>query len=197
MDPNFVGICVAIFLSAVISAGGIAVAIYFGLRSFTKGVSEKVETVKKEVVGELSGIKENVIKINERAEDIWQRMTAYLSGKVAGTVEVVLQNFGKTKVSAEPSITETKYIIQPEKGRFNAEMIIKLSKTSDLVKKEIELFNREPLMMNLGNILRVSLPSTDPNICVQYINFLLKWLDTYYIQALADETEKFERDIKV
>ena len=108
-----------------------------------------------------------------------------------------MQNFGKTKVWVEPSITDTRYIIQPEKGRINGEMVVKLSKTSGLVKKEMELFNREPLMMSSGNTLRVILPSTDSNICVQYINFLLKWLDTDYIQALSGEIEKFEQGIKV
>ena len=189
MDANTVGICVSIF--------AVALALYLGLRSFTKGIGEKVETTKKEVIRELSGIKESIIKISGRAEDIWQRMTAYLTRRTAETVEVVLQNFGKTKVSAEPTITETKYIIQPEKGRLNSEIIVKLSKRSDLVKKEVALFNREPTLMNSGNALVVILPSTDPNICIQYINFLLKWLDTDYIQALPGEIEKFEQGIKV
>jgi len=197
MDPNALGICVTIGVSVVLGIIALALTAYLGLRSFTKGVSEKIEIVKKDVVEVLYSIKENVIKISGRAEDIWQRMPAYLSRQTTGTVEVVLQNFGKTKVSVEPSITDTSYIIQPEKGSLNYEIVVKLSKKSELVKKEVELFNHEPTMMSFGNAMKVTLPSTDPNICVQYINFLLKWLDTDYVQALSGEIEKFEQGIKV
>ena len=47
MNINIFGICVTVVVSIV----ALALAIYLGLRSFTKEVSEKVETVKKEVVG--------------------------------------------------------------------------------------------------------------------------------------------------
>jgi len=176
----------------------IAIAIYLGLRSFTKGVSNKVDKVKEEVVMELSGIKESVIKIFDRAEDIWKHISSYLILRTTpGTIEVILKNFGKTKVSAEPASTETRYIIRPEEGSFNAVIAAKLSKKSNLVKKELELFNREPMLMNFGNSLRVILPSTDPDICIQYINFLLKWLDDEYIKELSDEINKFEHGIKL
>jgi hypothetical protein len=189
MDPNIIGICLSIL--------ALAAAMYFGLRSFKTEISEKMETIKKEVVAELFGIKENVMKISGRAEDIWQHMTAYLSRRTAGTVEVVLKNFGKTKVSVVPSITDTKYLIQSEKGRFDGDIISKLGKKSSLIKKEVELFNSEIMIMAMANTLRITLPSTDPNICVQYINFFLKWLDTDYIQALSREIEEFEQGIKV
>lgn len=185
-------------IGIILTLIGIALTIHFGLHSFTSGVSEKVDTLRKDLTKEFSGIKENITKISGRAEDIWQWIKLYITTKQkAGTIEVILKNFGKTKVSAEPSITDTKYIIQPEKGNFNADIVAKLSNKSCLVKKELELFNKEPLIMSLGNALKIVLPSTDPDICVKYINILLTWLDTDYIQALPSEIEKFEKDIKI
>ena len=97
MDTNVIGICVTILVGVI----AIGVAIYFGLRSFTNGIGKKVDETKDSLVVELSGIKENIVKIITRVDDVWQLASAFMTGKAVGTVEIELKNFGKTKVSAE------------------------------------------------------------------------------------------------
>ena len=86
MDINVTAICVTIIIGII----AIALSIYLGLRSFTNNISKQVEETKSSVVLELSGIKESVIKIITRVDDVWQLASVFMSGKGVGTVEIEL-----------------------------------------------------------------------------------------------------------
>jgi hypothetical protein len=193
MDTNIIGICVTILLSVI----GIAVAIYFGLRSFTNRISKQVDETKNSIVFELSGIKENIIKIITRVDDVWQLAAIFAKGQTVGTVEVELKNFGKTKITAEIAEKETRYIVQPGKGRLMGGAIAKISKGTTLIKTELEMFGHEVTLIDIGNMLRIVVPSVDPKLCTQYMSLFLKWLDTEYAREVESEVAKFEKDIKV
>lgn len=193
MDVNIIGICVTVLLSVI----ALAVGIFLGLRGFTNRIADKVDETKSSIVLELSGIKENIVRVGTRVDDVWQLASAFMTGKAVGTVEVELKNFGKTKVSAQLAEKETVYIVQPQKGKLVASEISKFSKESEFSRREREMFGSEPHSMNLGNALRITIPSVDHKICTTYMNSLLKWLDTEYVSMLKSGVAKFEEDIKV
>ena len=193
MDINVTAICVTIIVGVI----AIGLAIYLGLRGFSNSVSKKVDETRNSIVLELSGIKENIVKIITRVDDVWQLVSVLMRGQAGGTIELELKNFGKTKVSAEMAEKETRYIIRPEKSRLIAETIIKMSKVTHLARTELEMFSDEPLMVNAGGMLIVTIPSVDPELCTKYMSYLLKWLDTEYVKGVESEIAKFEKDIKV
>jgi hypothetical protein len=197
MDTNIIGICVTIFLSAI----GIAVAICFGLRGFTNRISKQVDETKNSIVLELSGIKENITKIITRIDDVWQLVSQLAllltKGQTVGTIEVELKNFGKTRISAEIAEKETRYMVQSQRGKLISDAIVRISKYTTLAKTELEMFGRETMVTNIGNWIRVQVPSVDPKLCTQYMSLFLKWLDTEYVTTLQSETDRFEKDIKI
>jgi len=134
MDINVTGICITIVVGVI----AIALSIYFGLRSFTNSITKRVDETKNSIVLELSGIKENIVKIITRVDDVWQLASVLLmKGQAGGTVEVELKNFGKTRISAELAKDETRYIIQTEKGKLMGGAIDKISKGTTLAKTEL------------------------------------------------------------
>ena len=193
MDINVTAICVTIIVGVI----AIGLAIYLGLRGFSNSVSKKVDETRNSIVLELSGIKENIVKIITRVDDVWQLTSVFMKGRTGGTVEVELKNFGKTKVWAEMGENETRYIIQPEKGRLIGTTIAKISRGTGFTRTEFEMFGNEIGLMDMGNMLRVRIPSVDPKLCTQYMSLLLKWLDTEYVRELKSQVTEFEKDIKV
>jgi hypothetical protein len=193
MDINITAICVTIIIGVI----AIALSIHFGLRSFTNNISKQIDDTRESIVLELSGIKENIIRIITKVEDVWELATVFAGGRTVGTVEVELKNFGKTKVSAELASKETRYLIHTEKGKLMGDAIGKISRSSGLSKTELEMFGKEPTSMTVGNTLRITIPSVDPELCTKYMNIFLRWLDTEYASGIEDEVDKFERDIKV
>jgi hypothetical protein len=197
MDINTIGICVTVIVGII----AIALSVYLGLRGFSNSISKKVDETKDGVVLELSGIKENIIKIGTRVDDVWQLVSQLAllltKGQTVGTIEVELKNFGKTKISAQLAEKETIYIVQSEKGKLFSDAIGRISKYTTLEKTELEIFGRETLVDNIGNWLRVRIPNVEPKLCTQYMSLFLKWLDTEYVTALQSETDRFEKDIKV
>jgi len=193
MDINIIGICVTIFLSVL----SLALAVFFGLQGFTSSVVKKIDEIKQDIITELVGIKGSITGISTRADDILLLATAFMKVQTTGTITVELEHFGKTKVSAEPTPSETVYFVQPEKGKLNSSIISKIGKQTELSPFEIQKFGRETAILTIGNTLRIVCPSTDAKICTEYMSFFLKWLDTKYADALQKEMEEFERDIKV
>jgi hypothetical protein len=197
MDINVTGICVTIVIGII----AIALSIYFGLRGFSNSIGKKVDETKDGVVLELSGIKENIVKIGTRVDDIWQLVSQLAllltKGQTVGTIEVELKNLGKTKISAEVAEKETRYMVQSEKGKLISDAVIRISKYTTWAKTEREMLGREAMVTNIGNWIRVQVPSVDPKLCTQYMSLFLKWLDTEYVTALQSETDRFEKDIKV
>jgi len=197
VDINVLGICVTVGTSVI----AMALAVYLGLRGFSNRIGEKVDGIKEGVVLELSGIKENIIKIGTRVDDVWQLVSQLAllltKGQTLGTIEVELRNFGKTKISAEVTQDTVIYTVQSEKGKLISNAIVRISKYTSLAKTELEMFGRETKVDNMGTWLRLHIPNVDPKLCTQYMSLFLKWLDTEYVSALRSETDKFEKDIKV
>jgi len=197
MDINVTGICITIIVGVI----AIALSIYFGLRGFSNSISKKVDETSDGIVLALSGIRDNIVKISTRVDDVWQLVSQLAllltKGQTVGTIEVELKNFGKTKISAQIAEKETIYIVQSEKGKLSSDAIVRISKYTTLGKTELEMFGRETMVDNIGNWLRVHVPKVDPKLCTQYMSLFLKWLDTEYVTALQSETDRFEKDIKV
>lgn len=196
MTPDIIGICVTIGVSVILAGIMIGLAIFFGLHNFTSNIGDKISKTKNAIVGELSPIKDRLVTIDERTKNIWQ----YEMGKASsstGTVETYLTNFAKTTITAEPGREETVYIIQVEKGTLNAEFIIKVAEETRLNNIEREMFGRLVEVIPLRpNRLRLTVPSTDPKTCTQYISTFLKWLDSEYFEALPKIAD-FETGIEV
>lgn len=162
---------------------GIAIAIFFGIYSFNNNIRNKLEDILR-----------SLVKIDTRLEDFVQ----FRDFSKSGTVEVELENFGKTKITAEPGLEDTSYIIEVTKGVLKASLINKLSKITGFEDKEKSLFSKGiPKTMSLSpKAMRFRLLTTDPNLCVQYINLLLRWLDSEYTKGYKAEINTFENGIK-
>ena len=114
-----------------------------------------------------------------------------------GTVTVDLKNFGKTTVSAKPGADKTLYIIEVEKGGLNTDLIEKISGDTGFSDIEKNLLGKEPEVFDLKyNAIKIEVPSTEPEICVEYLSAFLKWLDTDYVSALP-KIGDFENGISI
>ena len=192
MDGTTLGICITVFLSLL----AIGLCIFFGLRGFTDKLTTKITEVKDDLVMQLSGINEKIVRVETLANNIWQLASGYISAQ-SGTIELSLVNFGKVTVSAEPGDKYTTYIIQSEKGRLSANLIVKASKKSGLAELEIKTFGNETTVYSLGSRrLRMVIPSDDSKVCKEYLGKFLGWLDSKYWYELQT-IDEFEKGIEV
>ncbi len=61
--------------------------------------------------------------------------------------------------------------------------------------RENELFGKEGHILVLSaNRMRYRLPSTDPKACTEFVTFLLKWLNSTYVESLK-EIKEYEEPI--
>lgn len=194
MDINITGICITVLL-AVLALGA---AIYFGLRGFTDKVGKKVDQTKDDIVTELSGINEKIVKIDTNTDNLVQLANNYLTSSI-GTVTKQLKNFGSTQVSARPASNETEYIIKVEHGKLDSISMSKISRETGFQDKEDELLSGKKVRADSigSNMLRIHVPSTDPDLCTKYMSMFLKWLDTEYIESIKREISQFEDNITI
>lgn len=182
MDSNFVGfigIAIGIFLGFI----GIAFAIFFGLAGFRKGITS-----------ELSTIKEAVVAIRTTVEKTWDLIVLRF-GVSGGTVKRELENLGTVRITAEPGADKTSYLIEISNPILNQGYLVKISKQTELAVKEKEFFGKEGTVLVLSaNRMRYSMLSTDPKTCTEFMTFLLKWLNSTYVESLKDIKE-FEEPI--
>lgn len=170
---------VAIALAIV----GIALGIFFGLAGFRKSI-----------ISELSTIKETVIAIQATAEKTWDLILARFPTS-SGTVVRELENLGKVRVTAEPGKDETVYLIEVEKPILNEGLLQKGSNKPEFINKEKELLGKVGRGVFLSPTrTRYHLPCTNPKACTEFITFLLKWLNSTYVESLKDIKE-FEEPI--
>lgn len=168
--------------SVLIGLLGVAVAIYFGLYFGMRGTrtsfEEKLEKIEKHT--------QSIKKIEDTLARLDERLYASMAFP-KGTVEGVLKNIGKTKVTAEPGMERTKYYIEVEKPILRENFIAKKSVETWLTDKERELFGAYATTLVAVIDPRKAvfdLPSIDPKICSQYVTQLLKWLDSEYWNSL-------------
>jgi len=170
-------------LELLIGLVAIALAIFFGLWGFRRSIS-----------GELSTIKEAVVAIRTTVEKTWDLVVVRF-GEGGGTVKRELDNLGTVKITAEPGAKETTYLIEIEKPILREEFFIKMGKQREFLEKEIELLGKEGTVYILSpHRMKYRLPNTDYKACTEFVTFLLKWLNSTYIQALG-EISKFEEPI--
>lgn len=172
----------------------IAVTIFFGLVAIALTVFFSLKGLPKGVQQELSTIKEAVLAIRGTVEKTWD-IVARRFAPSSRTVERELENLGKVKITAEPAIGKTIYLIEIEKPILREEFFIKKAKEPEFLEKEVKLLGKEgEVIVFSPNRLRYYLPSTDPKTCTDFITFLLNWLDSTYVESLKDIKE-FEEQI--
>lgn len=193
MDKNILGICITSFLGVLT----LALAIFFGLRGFTKDIGTKLDSVKEAIITEMSGIKGTIARIDERASNLLTLAQSYVFKGSSGTVTGVLRNFGKTSVSVELSSSQTIYTIEVEKGEIGVGIIGRLSKKTNLAKIEIEMFGSETAIFGLNpRKIRLAVPSVDSEACKKYMSIFLQWLDKEYAEESKDAVRAYEEGIK-
>ena len=193
MNINILAICIA----AVLSFGGIAIAIFYGLRGFTNKLTDKLTNAKDAITEQLSGINEKIVRIEVTGDKFWELAREYLA-KPPGTVEKQLKNFGNVKISAEPSGKETRYTFRMERGEISLGLIDRLTKLTSFEEHEREMLNGVPELFALGpNAFRMVVPSVDPKVCTRYISDFLRWLDTEYTKGKQELLKDFEEGIEI
>jgi len=173
-------------LELLIGLVAIALAIFFGLWGFRRGVTS-----------ELSTIKEAVVAIRTTVEKTWD-LVVLRFGESRGTVERHLENLGKVRITAEPGKDETAYLIEVEKPILRESVLIKVSNQPEFLNKEKEFFGEQSRRSRGAflspNRTRYYLPSTNPKTCTDFITFVLKWLNSTYVESLKGIKE-FEEPI--
>jgi hypothetical protein len=170
-------------LELLIGLVAIALAIFFGLWGFRRSIGDQLST-----------IKEAVVAIRTTVEKTWdlavQRFT--VSG---GTVVRELENLGKVRITAEPAENETSYLVEIEKPILSQSYLVKVSRQTELARKEKELFGKEGNVLVLSSQrMRYRMPCTDPKVCSEFVTYILKWLNSTYAESLKDIKE-FEEPI--
>ncbi len=162
---------------------GLFLGLLFGLAGFRKGVTS-----------ELSTIKDAVVATRTTVEKIWDLVSLrFVSG--SGTVTRELENLGTVKISAELGRDKTGYLIEIEKPILKEGLLEKKFREPEFVKFEKELLGNEGTFSVFPpNRLRYTLPSTDAKACTEFISFLLKELNSTYVESLKG-IKKFEEHI--
>ncbi|MBA7711710.1 hypothetical protein ES703_120676 [subsurface metagenome] len=196
MSTDAIGLCVTIGIGIIFLMVGIGISIFLGLRGFTNRVNDKVTDAKDDIVEELSDIKGTLTKIDTTANNLIQIATGAAAG--AGTVIRQLKNFGETRITAIPGSTNTTYTISVEKGIIDTDIMGRASQLTGLTEREVKMFGGQTVKsFPLGRRrFRLTVPSTDPKVCTEYMSLVLNWLDTEYQNELHG-ISAFEDNIKI
>lgn len=194
MTTDAIAICVTLGSGIIFLGIALGVAIFLGLRGFTNRMNDQVSDAKDDIVEELSDIKETLTKIDTTTGNLVQIAT----GAAAGTVVRQLKNFGETQIAATPGPTNTTYTISVEKGIIDTDIMGRASLLTGLTEREVKMFGGQMVKsFSLGRRrFRLTLPSTDPKVCTEYMSILLSWLDTEYQNELQG-ISAFEDNIKI
>jgi len=168
---------------------GLGVVLFLALIVCIYRVEGKLSKIQ-DNTGVIPEIRNELTKLAERV-DMALRMGIQVP---KGTATVTLKHFGKVEVTAEPDYNGTDYRILVENPLLKAGLVVKKSKETEMIAKERELFGKElnVIVYPDSRHMVLTVPSTDPTICSQYVSFFLKWLDTTYWEALK-EVQAYER----
>ena len=110
-----------------------------------------------------------------------------------GTITYELKNIGSVEISVIDRDNDvTTYNIKAKQAIFTSGFLVtKANENKELQEKERALFGeKQPgLHSPIPTILRAELPSEDKEICSEYMAFLLKWLDTEYLEKKRELAE--------
>lgn len=137
---------------------------------------------------------ELMIRIDER--------TKQFPSQVHGTIELETINFGRVKISANPGSVETEYDIQFQVA-VSAELVSKLWRSSpEGIKYEEKLRHPSSLVSYGGEMsrffnmnpswIRITLRSTDPKLCSEFIQSVVRWIDRDYLREKEEQLKQFE-----
>ena len=173
-----------------ISVVGIAIGLFtIYLAIWSKhGIGEKIE----KGFGELRTSGTTVAHdIDRRMGDLVEIIRMLVPQK--GTETYKLTNIGSIDVSVlDKGDGITTYNMKPARPIFTSRFLVaKANENNELQEKERELFGEKPATLHspLPTILRAELPSEDIEICAKYMGFLLKWLDTEYLEKKKELAE--------
>ncbi|MBI4339614.1 MAG: hypothetical protein HY680_06630 [Chloroflexi bacterium] len=164
----------------------IVLTIWFGIRPQAQNVAAAVDSVSKDIAA-----------VRQKVDAIWDLLIVRTATAGSATVTLHLNNLGEVRVSARPGQEETAYTISTEKSIIRSDLIIRLSKSTNLEARERALFaGRIPVVSDLtpGKVL-LRLPSTDAAVCTTYIRELVHWLDSEYFTIAEGELGRFENPI--
>lgn len=169
----YLDLAIGIFLGLA----GIAVAVFFGLRGFGKGVNDKLDRVN-----------EKLVAIATTIDKVWD-LISRRAREQAGTVERHLDNLGKIKVTAEPGLKETSYIVEIENPILHEDYLVKVHGDDVAFKKHEDEILGENKVIGLSVFtptrMRLRVPSTDPKVCTDFMTATLHWLNTTYVASLS------------
>jgi hypothetical protein len=78
---------------------------------------------------------------------------------------------------------------------LRGEYIVKIGKESKVLQEEMRLFGRESQVIVLSPTrMRRHLASIDRKHCIYFLTFLLKWLNSTYVESLR-EVKEFEEPV--
>lgn len=194
MTTDAIAISVTIGGSILFLGIALGVAIFLGLRGFSNRVNDQVSKAKDDIVEELSDIQQTLTKIDTTTTNLVQIATA--GGTM--TVSRKLKNFGQIQISATPGPASTTYTISVEKGMIDIGIMGRASLLTGLTETEVKMFSgRTVRSFSLGRRrFRLDIPSTDPEVCTEYMSVFLSWLDTKYQNELQG-ISAFEDNIKI
>jgi hypothetical protein len=163
------------------------------LSTMKKDITGELSTMRKEILSELSTIKETIMAIKGTVDRTWELVLR--RGERSSTVTRGLENLGKVSITAEPAKDLTIYYIEIEKPILKEGFFRKKAGEPDFVNQETKILGKKGEVMVLTpNYLKYILPSTDPKACTEFITFLLKWLNSTYVESLK-EIKEFEEPI--
>jgi hypothetical protein len=170
-------------LELLIGLVAIALAIFFGLWGFRKGIGDQLST-----------IKDAVVAIRTTVDKTWDLVVVRF-GVSGGTIVRELDKLGKVRITAEPGEKETSYLIEIEKPILHEDYFVKIAKRGEFLEKRRQFFDQEIyIIASSPNRLRIRLPSSDPKTCSEFMTFVLKWLNSTYVESLK-EIKEFEEPI--
>lgn len=175
-------------LSVIVAIIAMLIALYLAIWS-RYGLKEDISLLR----GDTALIKQS---IEERMRDL-SDVVKLLIAKGGGTIKHKFKNIGEVKISvADMSEKETIYHIKTTKPIFKSDLLIKKAKqTNEFLNLEIELFGKQAkISVLVPTISRLTLPSTDVEVCSRFIAYYLGWLDTEYWTGL-NRVKEFEKHL--
>jgi len=174
----------------IISVVGILIGlltIYLAIWS-KYGIGEKIE----KGFGELRTSGTTVAHdIDKRMGDLVEIIRMLVPQK--GTETYKLTNIGSIEVSVlDKGNGTTTYDVRTAQPIFTSRFLVaKANENKEFQEKERALFGEgQPRLHSpIPTILRAELPSEDTEICAKYMAFLLKWLDTEYLEKKKELAE--------
>ncbi len=168
------------------------------------GASIAVLSLLFKISGKLSRIEENTGKIEDVKTEVTKLATGvdvvirYGLQTSKGTATVTLPQLGQVLVSAQPGSERTEYKLRFTRTHhvLNINYVAKKSKEHAFGRIAIGMFGEGTRLNDVGpGTWVLTVPSTDPVLCSDYVSRFLKFVDSL-LEGYTEELKKYE-NIKV